>query len=73
VNSDTNEPEENTVAFYSDDRPVLEERKRFAPTEVDKFTIVVWIEGDDPDCVNALIGGEVKMHMEIAEEHISKE
>ena len=36
----------------------------------DKPEYQKFIEGDDPDCTNALIGGEMKMHMEITEEHI---
>ena len=34
------------------------------------FTIVIYLEGDDPDCIDSLIGGEMKMHMDITEEHI---
>ena len=76
VNSVTKKPEENTKAFYesrvtnSESIAVLEERKDFTPGDIDKFTIVVWLEGDDPDCVNAIIGGEIKMHMNIREEHL---
>ena len=76
VNSVTKKPEEDTTPFYesritnSESIAVLEERKNFTPGDVDKFTIVVWLEGDDPDCVNAIIGGEIKMHMNIREEHL---
>ncbi len=70
INGYTEEPEEGTKAFYSDDTVMLESRQDFAPGDIDKFTIVVWIEGDDPDCTNALLGGELKMHMDITEEHI---
>ena len=30
----------------------------------------MWIEGDDPDCNNDLLGGGIKMHMDITEERI---
>ena len=50
---------------------MLESRQNFSPGDIDKFTIVVWIEGDDPDCTNALLGGELMMHMNITEEHIN--
>ena len=70
LNGYTEEPEEGTKAFYSDNTVMLESRQDFAPGNIDKFTIVVWIEGDDPDCTNALLGGELKMHMDITEEHI---
>ena len=43
------------------------------PGEIDKFTIVIFLEGDDPDCTDELIGGEMKMHMEIIEEHTAPE
>ena len=76
VNSVTKKPEEDTTPFYesrisnTESIAVLEERKEFTPGDIDKFTIVVWLEGDDPDCVNAIIGGEIKMHMNIREEHL---
>ena len=49
---------------------MLEQRIGLSPEEYDKFTIVVWLEGDDPDCVNKIIGGEIKLHMEINQERI---
>ncbi len=72
INSHTKEPEPETKPFYEkdDDIAILESRKDFKPNDVDKFTIVIWLEGDDPDCVNAIIGGEIKLHMNIKEEHI---
>lgn len=69
-NETTGEPEEGTKKFYSDTEVLLEHRENFVPGEIDKFTIVVYLEGDDPDCVDALIGGEMQMHMDITEEHI---
>ena len=38
----------------------------------DRFTIVIFLEGDDPECINDLIGGEIKMHMDITEEHFKE-
>lgn len=73
MNVHTNTPEDDTTVFYSDDKPVVEPRKNFAPGDIDKFTIVVWLEGDDPDCVDNILGGEIKMHMEIREEQKEKE
>lgn len=70
LNGFTEEPELDTKAFYSKDTVMLESRQDFSPGEVDRFTVVIWIEGDDPDCTNALLGGEMKMHMDITEEHI---
>ncbi len=36
----------------------------FEPKEKDKYTIVIWLEGNDPDCVDALIGGTMKLGMD---------
>lgn len=72
VNSLTDKAEDGCIEFYSNDIPVLRGRKDFKPGDIDKYTIVIWLEGDDPDCVNALIGGEIKMHMNIREEHIKQ-
>ena len=40
--------------------------------ESDRFTVVIYLEGDDPECVDAIIGGELKLKMEIMEEHFEK-
>ncbi len=69
INALTNEPEKDTTPFFSKDKAVLEERKAFSPGDIDKFTVVIWLEGDDPDCTDNILGGEIKMHMEIREEY----
>lgn len=68
----TGEAEYGTTIFRSDEDGtiILQKRENIAPYELDKFTIVVWIEGDDPDCTDSLLGGEVKMHMLVTEDHI---
>ena len=72
ASSKTGEAEPGTKMLYSDKEVAVEQRKDFQPGEVDKFTIVVFIEGDDPECLDNLIGGEMKMHMDITEEHIAQ-
>lgn len=62
--------EAGTKKFVSDSIAVLEQKKNFKPNAKDKYTIVVWIEGDDPECLNDLLGGEIKMHMSFTEEHV---
>lgn len=32
--------------------------------EVDAFTVVIWLEGDDPDCTDALIGSHIGLQMD---------
>jgi hypothetical protein len=63
-------PEDGTEIFFSNDIVCVEERENFEPGAIDKFTVVVWIEGDDPECLDDIIGGRVKMHMDITEEQI---
>lgn len=65
----TGKPEPDTTPFYDEKSPVLEERANFKPGDIDRYTLVVWLEGDDPECVDAILGGEIKMHMEIRNEH----
>lgn len=72
ANESTGEEETGTTKFFSDTNVMVEPRREFKPGDIDRFTIVIWIEGDDPDCIDELIGGEMKMHMEITEEHIEK-
>jgi len=62
--------EEGTKKFVSKSIAVLEQRKKLKANTKDRFTVVVWLEGDDPECTNALLGGEIKMHMDITEEHV---
>jgi hypothetical protein len=40
-----------------------------APGEVTKYTVVMWLEGDDPDCTDALIGGHLGLEMQFSLEN----
>ena len=73
VNHLDGKPEKETIGFLQekDGTVIRDVRKNLAPGEFDKVTVVIWIEGDDPDCVDALIGGQIKMHMKVTEEHVN--
>lgn len=43
--------------FVDDTTAVQGVREDMQPGEVHKYTIVVWIEGDDPECTNDILGG----------------
>jgi hypothetical protein len=58
-----------TDSFVSDDTIMLEHRTGFEVGEIDKYTIVIFLEGDDPQCTDELLGGSIKMHMTLTEEH----
>lgn len=66
----TGKAEAGTIPFRFENPIVLEKRENFKPGDRDKFTIVIWLEGDDPDCVDSIIGGELKLEMNITDEHI---
>lgn len=74
-NSVTEEPEPDTEPFREDKDGtiVLEKRENMMPDDIDRITIVIWLEGEDPECVNAILGGEMKIHMDITEEHVEEE
>lgn len=57
--------EPDTVPFVSDkiiDGGTIND---MAIGSVDKYTIVIWIEGDDPECTDDRLGGVIKMSMSI--------
>ena len=72
-NKSTGNAENNTQPFYSDNVIMLEKNENFQVDSEDKYTIVIWVEGDDPDCTDELIGGEIKMNMRLTEEHSNLE
>ena len=39
-------------------------KEGFSPNSKDKYTIVIWLEGNDPDCVDDIIGGTIKLSMD---------
>lgn len=49
--------------FVGDGVAAAGERKNVQPGEVHKYTIVVWLEGDDPDCTNEIIGKNIGFEM----------
>lgn len=64
--------EKNTIAFTSDDLVVREHVENFKPGEKTKYTVVIWIEGSDPECTDNILGGEIKIQMNFNSEFIEK-
>lgn len=61
--------------FLSSDLIATGEKRNVQPKEIHKYTVVVWIEGDDPQCNDDLIGGHVGLGMHfrlIDEEDVDK-
>ena len=61
-------PERNTTPFVNSELVAFEHRQRFGPGDIDKYTVVMWLEGTDIDCTDNLLGGEIKVHMEFNSE-----
>ena len=59
----TFEPEPYTTPFYSIDKVSSDVYEDFQIGDIDKYTIVVWLEGNDPECIDDIIGGRVKLAM----------
>lgn len=65
-------PEKETVPFESDETVVSNHVENFKPGDLDRYTIVLWVEGSDPECTDNIIGGEFKVHMDFKSEHIDE-
>ncbi len=65
-------PEPGTVPFESDTVIVTDQVKNFSPGDINKYTIVIWLEGNDPECNDNLLGGEIKIYMDFKSEFIEK-
>ena len=59
--SDGSGAEPGTTAFMSDSIVCREQLSDFAPGQITRYTVVIWVEGDDPDCLDHLIGGQIKV------------
>lgn len=55
------QPEFNTTPFADEDKVFSVVEEDLKPEEIIKYTIVIWLEGDDPECLDNIKGGNVKM------------
>lgn len=63
--SASGEPEQGCVNFESDNVVCSFTEEDFLVGYVDKYTVVIWLEGDDPECVDRIVGGSVEFSMNI--------
>lgn len=64
TSSDGSGPEPGTTEFYSIGvvtKNMLEDLK---PGDIAKFTVVIWLEGNDPDCVDRVLDGLANFEMQ---------
>lgn len=58
-------PEKDCVNFASEKVVCEYAEENFLVGNVDKYTIVIFMEGEDPECVDAIVGGSVQFSMTI--------
>ncbi len=58
------------IPFATESIVAMGEHEEVVPGEVHKYTVVIWLEGDDPDCTDELIGGHIGMdfHFQLVDE-----
>ena len=49
--------------FVSDIIIMDGEITNFKPYQIKKYTIIVWLEGQDPDCTDEILGGRIKLRL----------
>lgn len=57
------EPETDGTAFQSEKVIMSTLSEDFKPGDSDKYTIVAWVEGNDSECINDIMGGFMRMNM----------
>ena len=64
--SDGKGPEPGTTEFLSESIIVRNQITAFKPGDVTKYTVVIWLEGNDPECIDNILGGEFKIDMSMS-------
>ena len=67
--SDGTGAEPGTTEFYSDTVMAAGRIPELEAGKCNKYTLVIWIEGNDPDCIDWLIGGKMKVEMTLSVVH----
>ena len=58
-------PEEGCENFVSRYLACVYHEPEFLVGNVDKYTVVIWMEGDDPECTDNIVGGNIQFSMNI--------
>lgn len=64
--SDGGGPEPGTTEFMTGTTIVRRQMSNLLPGETVRYTVVMWLEGSDPECVDAIIGGQFKIDMTVS-------
>lgn len=60
---DEDSPLLNTIKFESETQVCNQIIRAFRPNDVKQYTLLIWLEGWDPDCDNRISQGKIKMQM----------
>lgn len=60
---DRNTAETDCTKFETESTVMTTRTENFKVDDVDKYTIVMWIEGNDPECIDDIRNGHVRMRM----------
>ena len=63
-----NEPD--TIPFEEEKLVARNKVDNFKPGDIDKYTIVIWVEGSDPECTDDILGGEFSVYMDFNSEYV---
>ncbi len=66
-------PEEGCVNFESHDVVCTIHVPDFLVGYVDRYTVVIWLEGEDPECVDSIVGGNLQFNMDIESDAVEEE
>lgn len=60
---DRNTAETDCTIFVDNETVMTTRTEDFKVDDVDKYTIVIWVEGNDPECIDDIRNGHVRMRM----------
>lgn len=64
------QPEDGTTPFAEDGLVFSSTNESLEQEDTIKYTLVIWLEGDDPECLDNIRGGSVKMSMTFSAEAV---
>ena len=66
------EAETNTTAFLSETLAGRMHIENSMPGDIDKYTLVIWLEGSDAECTDDILGGEFKVRLRFNSEYVEE-
>lgn len=61
----SDENSDKAVLFLDNDTVFSKTMEDFSPGDTDKYTVVIWFEGEDSECINDIMGGHMRLSMNL--------